>query len=152
MRTGIQSKHNSIQKSRSASKEDEKSRASNLNSQIFSSHGQLTAMEQRRLNYQSKANVLSRMLESDNAIQNDMIDGSLGSVMYTSEISQRMRHGRSMKSRLSNNQNFGRILCNNISEAASFVYDTMADVTVQSSIGDNHIAPAGEIDHRMFVS
>ena len=71
------------------------------------------------------------MLDSDNAIQNDIIDGSLGSVLYTSEISQRLRPGgRSMKSRLSNNQNFGRILCNNISEAASFVYDTMADVTV----------------------
>ena len=73
------------------------------------------------------------MVVSDNALQNVLIDGSIGSLMYTSELSQNIRYGgKSMKSRPGGNShlNFGRILCNNISEAASFVYDTMPDVTV----------------------
>ena len=89
-------------------------------------------MDQRRLHYLSKANAQSRMVASENELQNDFIDGSLGSVMYTSEVSQRIRHAGKSKSRVggSSHLHFGRILCNNISEAASFVYDTMPDVTV----------------------
>ena len=53
-------------------------------------------------------------------------DGS--SAMFTSEVSLMMRkgHPKNRKSRggTSSQLHFGRIHCNNISEAASFVYDT----------------------------
>ena len=67
-----------------------------------------------------------------------------------------MRKGNaaSRKSRggASSQMHFGRILCNNISEAASFVFDTQQDVTVNSSIGDIYVSPNNEKDARLYVS
>lgn len=67
--------------------------------------------------------------------------------MYTSEVSLMMRNNvgsRKSRAGTSSHLNFGRILCNNISEAASFVYDTMQDVTVTSSIDDVYISPRAQ--------
>lgn len=76
--------------------------------------------------------------------------------MFTSEVSLMMRKGnnpgRKSRGGASSQMHFGRILCNNISEAASFVYDTQQDLTVTSSIGDAYISPTNEKDPKLYVS
>ena len=75
--------------------------------------------------------------------QHALNEETLDSVMYASEVSLLMRKnaaGRKSRGGTSS-QMFGRIHCNNISEAASFVYDTMPDVTVASNDNDVYISP-----------